>query len=302
MYDLVSIGSLTIDLYFQGESLTVHNGRFELAYGGKYVTDHFHESLGGGATNVAIGVRRHGLAVTLKTTIGDNGFRSMVEQKLQEDRVSYIHSHFDSRYQSISCIIQSPKGDKTVLTYKTPHQHIFTSEREKRGLLRTKAVFMANMSDISFSQKVEVKNFFKRHEKTIFLNLGTTDCRRSREQVKELIEGVDVLIVNGHEYAELIKTNFKDVAFDSNLFHKLHIPGLKALIVTNDKKGSHGYTQDSMYYQVAIEPLRIIDSTGAGDGYTAGFIASYLKGHSIPSAMEAGARHASRILAKLGAN
>ena len=49
MYDLISIGSISIDMYFQGDSLTNDGTRFNLAIGGKYLVEHFHGGLGGGA-------------------------------------------------------------------------------------------------------------------------------------------------------------------------------------------------------------------------------------------------------------
>lgn len=301
MYELVSIGSLTIDLYFHGESLTVRDGRFDLAYGGKYYVDHFHESIGGGAANVAIGVSRMGVNVTLKTTIGDDGFRTFVEERLQKEHISYLHSHFEKSYQSISCILLTSKGEKTVVNYRTPHQHIFSSDRDKNGLLRTQVVFFANLTDVSFTEKVETMQYFKKNKKFIIANLGAEDCRRSREQIQALLANVDILIVNQYEYADLMKLHPDKIPFNSNLYYDLKIPSLKVLLVTQDKHGSHGYTAEGYYYQAAIEPPQLVDSTGAGDAYSAGFIASYLKDHNVPQAMEVGAKLATATLTKIGA-
>ncbi len=301
MYDLVSIGSLTVDLYFQSEHLTAKQGRFELVQGGKYFTEHFHESLGGGATNVAIGTRRLGLNVSLKTTIGDSGFRTLVEEKLQNEHISYLYSHFEKNFQNISCILLSSKGEKTVINYRTPHQHIFSSEKEKIALLRTQAVYVGNLSDVSLTEKIEILHWFKKHEKLVILNVGGEDCRRSREQLHELLQYADILIVNGHEFADIIKKPFESINFNMNQYGHLGLFNIKALIVTLDKHGSHGYMVDGQYYQVAIEPPVIIDSTGAGDAYTAGFIASYLKKGIISDAMEHGAQYAAKTLSKIGA-
>lgn len=280
----------------------MNEGRFELAYGGKYYTEHFYESLGGGAANVAIGAKRLGLNVTLKTVIGDNGFRSFVEERLQKEHLSYLHSHFDKNYHNVSCILLSPKGEKTVVNYRTPHQTIFSSEKEKRGLLRSQAVFLANLPDVSMTQKTDVLNFFKRNRKFIFANLGADDCRRSREQILELLSHVDILIVNAYEFADIMKTTVEKLDFKKNLFYDLKSPNLRAVIVTHDKKGSYGYAADGNFYQIAVKPQQIIDSTGAGDGYSAAFIASYLKNQNISQAMEEGAKYASVIMSKIGAN
>ena len=75
MYDLISIGTVSIDLYFTGGALTHSSDRFELAVGGKYFAEHFYENLGGGATNVAIGVHNEGLRCALLAKIGNNPFK-----------------------------------------------------------------------------------------------------------------------------------------------------------------------------------------------------------------------------------
>ena len=54
MYQLVSVGDITMDMYFQGETLTQEDGRFSLAIGGKYYAEMFHSGLGGSAANVSI--------------------------------------------------------------------------------------------------------------------------------------------------------------------------------------------------------------------------------------------------------
>lgn len=302
MYDLVSIGSLTVDLFFKGESLTADSGRFELAKGGKYFADYFHEGLGGGATNVAIGARRLGLRVALKSTLSDTGFRPLIEEKLQNEHISYLYSHFEKDYHSVSCILLSGKGEKTVINYRTPHRHIFSSEKEKQALVKTNAAYFGNLTDVSLTEKIEAIHLFKKNGVPVILNLGVADCRRTREQLHELLHEVTILIVNSHEFADIVKSPHESLDFRTNLFGRVGLPSLNAVIVTQDKKGSHAYTRDTFYYQSAIAPPKIIDSTGAGDGYTAGFISSYLSYGHIPLAMQKGAEYASYILSKIGAN
>ncbi len=55
MLDLLTIGTVTVDLYYKGESLSEKDGHFNLAIGGKYFADSFYEGLGEGGANVSIG-------------------------------------------------------------------------------------------------------------------------------------------------------------------------------------------------------------------------------------------------------
>ena len=80
MYDLITIGSISIDMYYKGDSLTQKEGRFNLAVGGKYLVDHFYSGLGGGAANVAIGVQSHGFKTAIVGKIGENQFKPLIEK------------------------------------------------------------------------------------------------------------------------------------------------------------------------------------------------------------------------------
>ncbi|MFN4213084.1 MAG: carbohydrate kinase family protein, partial [Microgenomates group bacterium] len=68
------------------------------------------------------------------------------------------------------------------------------------------------------------------------------------------------------------------------------------------QKGSYAYYQGKVYHQKAYPIKKIVDTTGAGDGYTAGFIAEYFRSKDIKKAMANGAKYAAKILGKIGAN
>ena len=76
----------------------------------------------------------------------------------------------------------------------------------------------------------------------------------------------------------------------------------RVLIVTDAEKGSYGYFKNEKYFQEAVKPEKIVDTTGCGDAYTAGFIAQYIKSNNIESSMLAGAKYAAAKLARIGAN
>ena len=88
MFDLISIGNISIDLYFKGSSLTFEKDRFQLAIGGKYFVDQFHTGIGGGGVNVAIGVAKEGIKSAVMGTIGNNPFKKMILQLLEAKQVS----------------------------------------------------------------------------------------------------------------------------------------------------------------------------------------------------------------------
>ena len=303
MYDLVSVGSISIDLFFKGDSLTYKDGRFQLAIGGKYLASKYSTGLGGGGANVAIGVRKHGLKTVVMGKIGNNSFKKVITDKLEKEKVSFSYSEFIDDYYNISTILLNDKGERSIIHYVTPHCHLMGELDKFTGLSKVKLLYLGNLPEVSIAERNVFLNYFKQRKITTAINLGTSDCRRTTSQLQPMLNKVRILILNGHEFAELIKAPYKDINFHEQII-KWYIPFLsdQLVIITEGAKGSFGYYQNKIYHQKAIKPAKIIDTTGAGDGYTSGFLAEYIKSSNIEKSMYYGAKYAAQILSKIGAN
>lgn len=75
----------------------------------------------------------------------------------------------------------------------------------------------------------------------------------------------------------------------------------KLMIVTLGEHGSIAFTGDERLLCPAIKVDKIIDTTGAGDAFAAGFLASYMHHHSIEKALKAGAKIAAKTIQHVGA-
>ncbi len=303
MYDLISIGSISIDLFFKGKSLTFKDNRFQLAVGGKYVVDHFYENLGGGGANVAIGARRNGLKTAVLAKVGNNPFKKIILEKLEDEKVSIHLCQFEDDYLNLSAILLNEKGERTIVHFPSPHQHIIGSIHDKFKLLKTNMVYFGSLTDVALEEKIELLKFLNNNHILTIMNIGVHDCRRTKHQIEELLKPVDILILNGHEFADLAKAPYRDIHFKENIIN-WYSPFLKTktVVITEGANGSYAYFEGKVYHQEAVKPARIIDTTGAGDAFTAGFIAEYFKSRDLEQSMEKGARYASKILTKIGAN
>lgn len=299
MYDLISISNICIDLYFKGKSLTQNNERFQLAIGGKYFTDSFYEDVGGGAVNVAAGLAKHGYKVTIFAKIGNNSFKEVILNKLKNKNIASELCQFEDNYYKISSILLTEKGERTIINYETP-SHLYSQFILNEELKKAKNVYFGPLPSISLAEKIKMINFFKGDQVTTTVNLASTDCQQSIDNLKEIFQALDVLIINAHEYSLLIKKPYTEINFKENF----EIDSLKdkVVIITDAEKGSYGYFNGKTFFQSAIVPEKVIDTTGAGDGYTAGFIAEYLKTKDIKASMESGAKYASKIISQIGAN
>lgn len=303
MYDLISIGGISMDFYFKGDSLTFKDNRFQLAIGGKYVTDYFYEGLGGGGANVAIGTHKNGLKTAVMGIIGNNVFKKIILEKLEKFKVSYEPCRFEDNFYNISVILLRSDGERSIVHYVTPHQHLLESTITVKYLTVSHILYLGNLPDVSLTQKVNALRDAKENNILTIVNLGVKDCRRPKTELEELLKKTDILILNGHEFSELVKAPYQDIYFHEDVVsHYFPLFKQRLVIVTEGKKGSYGYLGGKVYHQKAETLEKIIDTTGAGDGYTAGFIAEYFRSNHIEKAMEKGAKYASKILVKIGAN
>ena len=300
MYDLISVGNISIDLYFKSDTLTRNHDRFQLAIGGKYYADFFHEDIGGGGVNVAAGVARLGLHPAVFGKIGNNPFKDMILKKLTDKKISTEFGEVEEDYYKISSILLTEKGERTIIHHETP-SHMLKEFFLHRDLKKAKNIYFSPLERLNLIEKKKMISYLKGDDTLTFVNLSALDCRRPIKELTTFFDALDILIINTHEYAELVKRPYEKIDF-KNL--KISLPYLKdrITIVTDASKGSYGYYKGEVFYQEAVKPKKIVDSTGAGDAYTAGFIAQYIKSGNIESAMFQGAKYAAEKLTRMGAN
>lgn len=303
MFDLISIGNISLDLFFKGESLTFENNRFQLAVGGKYFVNTLYKSVGGGGANVAIGAARNGLKTAVLGKVGDNNFKSMILEEINKKNVSTELCQIEKNYLNLSAILVTEKGERSIIHYSPPHEHILNSKSILEKILKTKIIYLGNLPDVPLSEREQLLQFVKHKNILTVVNLGVNDCRKPKHQLIEFLKRVDILIVNGHEFADLVKAPYNDIHFKENVV-RWYMPQLqnKTVIITEGKKGSFAYFENKIFQQKAFEVKKIVDTTGAGDAYTAGFIAEHFKSKNIEKAMEKGSKYALKILTSIGAN
>lgn len=302
MYDLISIGSISIDMYFQGDSLTNDGTRFNLAIGGKYQVEHFHAGLGGGAANVAIGVQKKGYKTAVWGKIGENQFKKLILKHLKDNDITSELCDEEKDYIKISSILLSSKGERTIIHYETPHEHIIKSVADLKKVEKTKVLYLSNLWRVPLEERKQVLSHARSHNIITIMNLGIADCRRPIEQVEFLLHHTDILIVNTHEYAEVVKKPIHELDFKKNITDLLPILKTKIVAITDGKNGSYAYINGGIIYEPAVHVSRVFDTTGAGDAFSAGFIAGYLEKENVEHALKLGNKHGAKIVQKIGAN
>lgn len=301
MYQLVTIGDITIDTYFQGETLTQEKDRFSFVIGGKYYVDYFYSGLGGSAANVAIHGAHLGLDSAAAALVGENAFKNMIVQGLAKKTVSTEFLHFESKHISISSILLTPTGERTIIKYSDPKEHVYLSEHAIERIQKSGIVFMGNLPDVPVQERADLLKKVRSDSNITAINFGSKDCENGADKLKKLIDSVDVLILNRYEFAALIKKKADSLDLSKNHYKALGCqPGV--IVVTDGAKGSHAYTEDESFSQNAVEVKKVVDATGAGDSFTAAFLKVYSEQKNIQQALEFASEYVAKVIVKIGAN
>ena len=301
MYDLVTIGDITVDLFFRGEELTHKDGRLQLAIGGKYYTDFFHQGLGGSGGNVAVHGASLGLQTAVVAKVGEGALKNVIVQGLVRKTVSTEFIYFEREYTSISVILLMKSGERTIIKHSDRKGHLVINPSAEERIQKSSIIFLGNLPDVPIAERASLLGKLKTAENLVAVNFGSKDCKNGIKYLAPLLTHADILFLNRYELGDLIGVKGEKLNLKKNLKEKIKLLHT-ILVVTDGKNGSFAYTEGEVYYQEAAKAEKIVDTTGAGDAFTGAFLAKYKETTNIQKAIEAGSIHAAGILSKVGAN
>jgi sugar/nucleoside kinase (ribokinase family) len=136
--------------------------------------------------------------------------------------------------------------------------------------------------------------FAKRNRLMVVANPSINMVRERGKELKEFVGMSNIVIMNAEE-----AMRFTDSRKVSTAMDKL-ILGHELVVVTGGKRGVVAFDGFKKYSQPAFR-TRVVDSTGAGDAFTAGFLSCYLKRMPIPHCLRFGVATASMVMRDYGA-
>jgi len=123
---------------------------------------------------------------------------------------------------------------------------------------------------------------------------GIIYAQRGIDELKPILTHVDILLLNKTEIEELTGLNYRDGASE------LISMGISVVVVKLGEDGCY-ITDGSKEIAVPSFKVEVVDTTGAGDAFNAGFLYGFLKGKDLEECGRLGNLVASRCIQKLGA-
>ncbi len=296
MYDIVTIGDSTVDMFLEIDQATldcdIRTNQCQLCftYADKIPIAGAHQSIGGNAANVAVGAQKLGLHTTIITEIGDDLHGLLIHDALERAQVdtSYIRTNkgSETRY----AVVLNYQSERTILSYHAPRTYHIPR------IPRTRALYFTSLGKSFERIQRAVIAYKKKYPHTLLAcNPGSYQFGKGLPYTRALLPHVDLLFVNKEEAQKLLNIT----ADIPELIVHLHTLGIQTVVVTNGDKGS--YASDGTHlFTMPRFPISAISRTGAGDAYASGFLSAQLKGYSIETAMRWGTANAASVVRYFG--
>jgi len=185
-------------------------------------------------------------------------------------------------------------------TYLGISSHLSDKDINENNIIEHELIFLEGyLWDKGISEKMfkHAINIAKKSRVKIAMSLSDIFCvTRHKQDFYNLLQNdLDILIGNENEINEL--TNKKNLLDSTSQLKKLN----KLIVITRSKNGSMAIKDNEIVNCNSIKVNKVLDLTGAGDLFAAGFLKEYLDNSDIKKCLHTGSILASKIIQKFGA-
>ena len=257
---------------------------------------------GGSAANTIVGVASFGLSAAFIGKVKADETGAAFTHDIRAMKVQFETPHAIEGAATARCLILvTPDGERTMNTYLGACQNLTSADVDEDSVKAARITYLEGyLWDPPEAKKAFVKAAAVAHAagNRVALTLSDSFCvDRYRAEFLDLIRSktVDIVFANQHELRALYETSDFDSAVAA-----LREEGILAA-VTRSEQGSLVVTRGETHAVPACPIDKLVDTTGAGDLYAAGFLSGLARGASLPDCARLGALAASEIIQHYGA-
>ena len=252
---------------------------------------------GGSVANSIVGLSQLGDKVGFIGKVSDDEFGSNYEEGLKKENVEYFYSKKKEELPTGTCLILvTPDSERTMCTFLGTAGKINENDVSSEAIKKSEMIFLEGY----LWDEGEPKKAFDKainNANKVAMSLSDLFCvDRHKPHFLNLVKNkLDITFANEQEITSLIKAkNFDEVISFSKQLNKL-------VIVTRGEKGAVAVNGDEVIECAVHKNLKIIDLTGAGDLFAAGFLHGYINNLSTKQCPEKGTEMSSKVIQQIGA-
>jgi fructokinase len=252
---------------------------------------------GGSVANSIVGLSRLGNSVSFIGKVNNDDLGNKYEESLINEKVKYCYQKKEELIPTGTCLILiTPDSERTMCTFLGIAGKISNKDIDENAVKNSELIFLEGY----LWDEGETKNAFAKA-----MNLSTKSAMslsdqfcvdRHKKSFLDLVKNkLDIIFANEQEALSLIDAkNFDEVISFNKQLGKL-------IVITRGEKGSIAIQKNEVVECDGEKNLKIVDLTGAGDLFAAGFLHGYINNLSLKESLEKGTEMSSNIIQKIGA-
>ena len=252
---------------------------------------------GGSVANSIVGISQLGNKVGFIGKVSDDDLGSKYEEGLKNENVEYFYSKKKEELPTGTCLILvTPDSERTMCTFLGTAGKINENDVNTDAIKKSEIIFLEGYlwdegePKKAFDKAISCAN-------KVAMSLSDQFCvDRHKTHFLDLVKNkLDITFANEQEIISLIDAKKFDEVI--NFSKKLK----KLLVITRGEKGAIAINGDEVVECGVKKNLKIVDLTGAGDLFAAGFLHGHVNNLSLNQCVEKGTEMSSRVIQQIGA-
>ena len=252
---------------------------------------------GGSVANSIVGLSQLENDVSFIGTVNNDNLGQQYEDGLKKEKVDFIYSKKDEAIPTGTCLILiTPDSERTMCTFLGIAGKINEKDIDLNKVKESEITFLEGY----LWDEGDAKKAFEKainNSNKVAMSLSDLFCvERHKKQFLELVKNkLDIVFANEQEILSLIDTSsFEEVVSFSKELDK-------NIVITRGDKGAVSIKNNEVFECNVEENLKIVDLTGAGDLFAAGYLHGIINKMSIKESLLKGTELSSKIIQKIGA-
>jgi len=311
-YDILTIGGIMRDIIFlTTEGLVIDNYKdplrqkligFEL--GAKIYVKKVYFEPGGGASNTAVGFSKLGLKTAIMGRVGQDREGDQLIKGMKKNKIDTHLMQVDKKIStgfSFILGLRQVKRAHSIFAYRGTNDY-FIFKAKPSEIKNVKWFYVSSISSSNWPIVLNKTFSFAKNGIKIAWNPSNVQLKAGFKKLSKYLKQTKVLSLNEDEARELVlskkKTRNLSIKY---LLKEIDKMGPEIVAITLGKKGAYAYNGEKIYYQKSA-PAKVINTTGAGDSFSAAFVASlFYQPENIQRALKWGVYNSASVIDKIGA-
>ena len=252
---------------------------------------------GGSVANSIVGLSQLGNKVGFIGKVSEDDLGNKYEEGLKKEKVEYFYSKKKEELPTGTCLILiTPDSERTMCTFLGIAGKINENDVDVSAIKNSEITFLEGYLWDEGDPKKAFNKAIQSSNK-VAMSLSDQFCvERHKPHFLDLVKNkLDITFTNEQEILSLINTkNFDEVISFAKKLESL-------IVITRGEKGSIAIQKNEVVECDSQKNLKIVDLTGAGDLFAAGFLHGHVNNLSLKESLEKGTEMASKIIQKIGA-